>query len=179
MGYCYGKTTSGHIALCCDVCGTTGGVRKRLCPHFVLTDNSRTSTRQRIRHCSPNALCPACYDTYKATLHDQCKADAAAAQRGYDENQSRLDRGEKMLLSARGSWDRSVPKGFVGATFGGPPSSDSIHVLIPLSDYDRTETRSRWLSEFPATRPWILHPQATTDALPSDALPAAKEREAS
>lgn len=45
MGYSYERTSTGHRALCCDICGKAGGVRKQKCP---------------FGYCQAVAACPEC-----------------------------------------------------------------------------------------------------------------------
>lgn len=46
MGYSYERTYTGHMALCCDICGKSGGVRRRKCP---------------FGYCQAVAACSECY----------------------------------------------------------------------------------------------------------------------
>jgi len=57
MGFCYDS----HGRLCCDLCGSSGGVRKVRCP---------------VNWCSPIAVCPKCRTEgkLKSVDHSSCRA---------------------------------------------------------------------------------------------------------
>lgn len=152
MGYSY----SFDGKLCCDHCGKPGGVRKRKCPHFVLTDNARSKERARLSYCYPPALCEGCKEEQKATLHASCAANAAKSQEQYDAVQARLDSGDKLVLSAWGDWHETVPAGFVGVLFGGPRYEGHEYRLIPSGDYD--PGTKQFLSEYGDTQTWTQQP---------------------
>jgi hypothetical protein len=133
MGYSY----DWNNRLCCDSCGQSGGVRKRKCTQKVLTDSHRSETRFSINYCYPSALCSTCYQGCKTTLHDGCKEGAAKSQAQYDATQARLEAGEHLLISGRGSWAEDVPEGFVGATFAGNKYADHKDLLVPADLYEQ------------------------------------------
>jgi len=84
MGYCYeGKK------LCCDVCGCTGGVRKRKCPYG---------------YCQSPAVCGGCWKTYRVKFHSHCDEHCRAAKALYDAErvveQALLEEGHYVRRSA-------------------------------------------------------------------------------
>jgi hypothetical protein len=151
MGYCYGRNATGRMALACDRCGNVGGVRKRTCPHKVLTDSSR-GPRATLAYCTPSALCGGCFHEIGGSrvLHRDCKDAAAASQAEYDANQARLDAGELTVLAAWGDWHETVPAGMAGVLFGGRDGQRAV--LVPAADY-QPGTRP-WLSDYRDPDPW-------------------------
>ena len=144
MGYCY--TLDGK--LCCDGCGTHGnGTRKRTCPHKVHYANGGS-----LPYCQPAALCSACYETHKPTLHAGCKA--AAAQRTAEETAraARLAAGSYERKACWGSWHATVPDGMVGIVFEG--TQGKAWRLVTKDAYD---TQARWLEDYPHAQAWETH----------------------
>lgn len=146
MGYGYGRTASGRWALACDSCGKTGGVRKRTCPHKVLTDSLRSSRRHSIPYCYPSALCAGCYATHKATLHEGCAEGAARSTAQADAIEAGLDAGDLFVVSACGDWQKGVPLGMTAALFAG--RSGKREYLMPADLYDPSG-KAR-LSQYPS-----------------------------
>jgi hypothetical protein len=140
MGYCHDS----RGRLCCDACGQPGGVRKRLCPHFVTFPTVRG--RQRLRNCSPPALCPACFHREGGTvgIHGGCRAAAAKSQAEYDAIEAAWDAGESFIVSAT-----AVADGIVAVTFRG--LAGETRRLVPAADYDYQQ-RPR-LSDYPQAAP--------------------------
>ena len=118
MGYSYGYTAGGRMALSCQQCFHVGGVRKRPCP---------------VGYCPDAALCPVCYarerqDGTWATHH----ADCPRAHAQYEAEQA-AKRAEPTLWarSARGDWAEGVPAGMVEViTWAGTV------VLVPKGAYE-------------------------------------------
>ena len=151
MGYSYGRNAANRMALVCDGCGKVGGVRKRACKYTVLTDNLRSTTRQRIRYCYPPALCATCY-AQRGGLNgvhgEECRNGAAESQADYDATQARLNAGELHVISASGDWAEGVPAGHVRVTFAGAFGRNRVQVIMPESEYD--SSGKPWLSQYPA-----------------------------
>jgi hypothetical protein len=147
MGYC--RDSAGRLV--CDRCGNAGGVRRRTCPHKVLTD-SVAHARMTLPNCSPWALCATCFRVMGGNkgVHEGCAAEAAAAQARYDAIEAGLDAGELFVLSATSGERQGVPDGQVGVIFHG--RGGHVHVLVPAADYD-SSARPR-LSDYPTTVPW-------------------------
>lgn len=152
MGYSYSRTGS----LCCDKCGTTGGVRKRTCPHKVTYPQDGPG--RSLPYCPAPALCRPCWVELGGTrtLHAQCKEPA---RRATEENQRIADRiagGDLQVMSANGS---GVPAGMVGVTFA-PNRTDRWHEktyrLIDRDTYraQHATPGPTFLSDFPNAQPW-------------------------
>ena len=125
MGYSYGRTASGAMALSCDNCGHVGGVRRRRCPHTVLAD-SRRGSRHELRFCPSPALCADCFTKLSGTggVHAECAEGTRRAQEDYDAIERALDEGESFAISAYGDYHLAVPASMVGMTFQGPGRPD-------------------------------------------------------
>lgn len=140
MGYSY---AIGSNALCCDSCGRTGGVRKRSCTAYVLTDSLR-SARQRLRYCKPAALCVECYRGEGGVkMHGRCHAEVMSVQAEYDRIEAALDTGESFVVAAFGKADW-VPAGRTGLIFVG--RTGRIKGTVPKSKYPAAGRR---LSDYP------------------------------
>lgn len=141
MGY----STDNRGRLCCDNCGTAGGVRRRKCPHTVTTDNARSVDGRRhvLSYCPAPAVCAACWAQLggNAGVHGGCAEGAAASQADYDRTQARLDAGHVMVMSAAGSWHDDVPEGWVMLT-----GSDERAYLLPADDYGN---RGGFVDDYP------------------------------
>lgn len=122
MGYSYGRSASGRMALSCDNCGHVGGVSKRRCP---------------VNYCTPTALCRACNATVRqngtwAEWHVECPRMHAEYVAQQAEKAAHPD------LWARAAWSDSpahglnqAPKGMVRVlTYG-----DTI-VDVPQENYN-------------------------------------------
>ena len=153
MGYGYGRTASGRMALACDNCGAVGGVRKRTCPHMVHYVDMAD-----LPYCQPPAYCGPCWQKAGGNrIHDTCKAGAAKSNERESEHGRRLAAGELEVLTAWGDWHPAVPPGQVGVRFGGLGARTGHGPiefrLIPKADYDhRTK---HYLGDFPVATPWI------------------------
>jgi hypothetical protein len=128
MGYCYsgGK-------LCCDVCGSTGNVRKIKCP---------------FNWCQPIALCPACKATNKyhtKAVHISMGCDQR--EREFDERERRtkaiLANGLPVRWSAMGTDDGRVHVIFRNKNFEvkeayymSKKTYDAIDLLEPATPED-------------------------------------------
>lgn len=159
MGYTYGRTASGRMALACDNCGAVGGVCRRTCPHKVLGDSMRAVSGKRyaMPYCPAPALCGPCLSKLGGLhqLHRDCAAGAARAQAEYDETQRRLDAGEYQVVAAYGDWHELVPEGMVGVIFGGRDwgeTRNEIAVLVPKDAY--APSSRRWLTDYPMRFGW-------------------------
>ena len=132
MGYSY--TFNG--GLCCDNCGNSGGVRKRTCPHKVLTSSFRMvpAVRTKLPYCQPPALCSACYHELKPTLHADCADGAARIQAEYDRTEELLSSGAYLRTAAYGDWHKSVPTGRVGIAFRNRSGEESFY-HVPADEY--------------------------------------------
>lgn len=152
MGYSYDMNNR----LCCDGCSRSGGVRKRKCPHMVLTDSSR-GPRIEIHYCYPPALCDDCYRSRGGLrgVHGQhCADGAAASQAEYDADQAKLDAGDLMVLAAWGDWQDKVPEGMVGVKFGAYGQTSAYRLAWAESYQPRA---MRFLSDYPDAIEWHDH----------------------
>ena len=143
MGYGYGHTSSGRYALACDRCGTVGGVRKRPCPHKVLTDSAR-GPRTWLRYCPAPALCGECYRELgglRGVHPERCTKGAAASQAEYDARQARLDAGESMVVAAWNGPSADVVK---------VRCHDGAEYLIPIREYQ--QGRGGFVTDYPNAR---------------------------
>lgn len=145
MGYSF--DLSGR--LCCDHCGASGKVRKRVCPYKV---HDPASSGSGYPYCMPAALCSTCYQTHKATLHATCKDGAAASTARYRAEWDRLQAGDARVRSAFGSWHPLVPSGFVGVVFRDKDGGE-LYRLIPDADY-AGRMSSAFLGDFAQVHPW-------------------------
>lgn len=133
MGYSRDARTG---RLCCDGCGTTGGVRKRTCPYKVTCDSLR-GQRSTVAYCPPPALCPACYEKeggLRGVHPEGCKTGAAVMQAEADAVEAGLTAGESFVVSAFGDWHEDVPAGLVMVVFRG--RSGESRVLVEKDEYD-------------------------------------------
>ncbi len=132
MGYSYSNTG----ALCCDKCGTSGGVRKRKCTYKVL-GNSLRGNRISMHYCYPPALCIPCLKALggQTVLHKDCKEPAARSQAEADAIERQLDAGEAFAIAAWGSAYDHVPPGQVGVKYRS--RTGECYVLIAAADYAR------------------------------------------
>lgn len=137
--------------LCCDRCGTSGGVRRRTCPHTVLSDSLRGG-RQRLPWCSPPAYCSGCYKAAGGVhgIHDQHEAPAAEDQAKADAIEAALDAGESFVCAAWGDWAEGVPAGMAGVVFRG--RAGECLRLVPAAAYE-PGAKPR-LSDYPEAEPW-------------------------
>ena len=121
-----------HGRLCCDNCGNAGGVRKRTCPHRVLTDSLR-GPRAPLPYCYPPALCPQCWHKIGgAQLHADWREGAAQGETQHDATESLLDTG-KALSSA---------PGVTSTPWQGPRSMTPAHRPAGRPPRSRRVTRS-------------------------------------
>jgi hypothetical protein len=139
MGYSFDMR--GRI--CCDWCGTSGGVRKRTCPHMVSDE-----TGHALPYCPAPALCAACYKKFgpSKVLHADCKVGAEAAQRDYDNARKRLADGDWQVRAAYGTWHDKVPDHMTMIMVRNREGTER-HYLIPADEYDYG--KKRWLSDYP------------------------------
>jgi hypothetical protein len=138
MGYGFGYSNSGRMALSCDSCGKVGGVRKRKCPYKVSHDGYQ------LPYCPAPALCSDCYKSHgglRGVHGDACKQGAAASQAEEDAKQAKLAAGDMQPVSAWGDWQEGVPAGMVGVLYRG--LNDAAYYLLPKEAY---ESRP-WFSE--------------------------------
>ena len=142
MGYSY--DLRGRLA--CDSCGSCGQTRKRTCPARV-----RYAGGGSLPYCQPAALCPACYQRHKATLHAGCREGAAKRTAEEAAKQARLAAGELEVAAAWGSWQPTVPEGYVGVCFRGLGGAE-VYRLIRKAEYDPSVRR--YLSEYAETGDW-------------------------
>jgi hypothetical protein len=151
MGYVYRGGS-----LVCDGCTSTGA-KLRECTYFVTEPNG-----QRLRYCSPVALCDGCLAKVggRAGLHAKCKEGAARSQAGSDAKAARLAAGELFVSSALSGRTWYVPAGLTGVQFSGRAGAQTWR-LVPHEDYDR-EYRAKGLmlalSDFPGALPWEDNP---------------------
>lgn len=103
MGYSY-AVVSGHKSnlLCCDVCGTAGGVRKHKCP---------------FNWCQAIALCPACHKAHpeytSVETHQGCESAHAKFHAQEQHKRDLLAAGKAVRCSAS-SWSvaaKMLPNG--------------------------------------------------------------------
>lgn len=147
MGYVYRDG-----ALVCDKCSSKGA-ELRLCPFSVKEPNG-----QRLRYCSPSALCDGCFAEIggNAVLHAKCRQGARDSQAESDARGARLAAGEQFVSSALSGRSWYVPAGLVGAEFRGLNGAQTW-LLIPEADY-RREYRAKGLmlavSDFPGAQVW-------------------------
>ena len=154
MGYGYGRTASGRMALACDNCGAVGEVRKRACPHMV-----RSHDLPDLHYCPAPALCGPCWEKLgRQRVHDGCRAGAATSNERERERTRRLTLGELEVLAAWGDWHAAVPTGQAGVLFGGLGARtarlDARHEyrLVPKADYD--PRAKHYLADYPDAMPW-------------------------
>jgi hypothetical protein len=154
MGYSYGYNyrSGKYNLLVCDGCGKTTAdgvkaVRKRTCPHKVLTDSHNNGHRYPLPYCYPSALCSGCYATHKATLHATCAEGAATSNAEADAIEAALDAGELFVSCAFGDWADGVPAGKSLVTFTGRGGANKINVLIDAADYAPGSKKK--LSDYP------------------------------
>lgn len=151
MGYVYRDGS-----LVCDKC-TSKGAEPRLCPYFVTEPSG-----QRLRYCSPSALCAGCFAEIGGRLHAKCKQGARDSQAENDSKSARLAAGEQFISSALSGCTWHVPEGLVGASFDGRGTVKTWR-LIPQADYHR-EYRAKGLmlalSDFPGAAVWEDDPDA-------------------
>jgi hypothetical protein len=140
MGYCYDMR--GRI--CCDACGDSGQTRKRTCPHKVSYPNGGS-----LPYCPAPALCSACYEKHKATLHQDCKEGAAKSTARYAAEAARVQSGDPQVKAAFGDWHEKVPKGFVGVLFEDKDRRE-IYKLMPANHY----LGGGFLGDYTSAEPW-------------------------
>lgn len=155
MGYSYGRTYSGRYALACDNCGTVGGVRKRKCPHTVLTDSIRSvnGQRHRLPYCPAPAVCSPCLKELGGSrkIHENCAEPAAKSQAEYDAAEALWLTGEPVVVSAIRTDDETWTK----VTFYQRLPDNTRRELvryIPAIDY-AARGRRGWLRDFPLALP--------------------------
>ncbi len=146
MGYGYGPR-----GLCCDNCGTSGGVRKRPCTYKVQGTSLHMPNGQRcapIPYCPPPALCSPCLKELGGSrkIHAGCREGAEDMQARYDAEQAKLDAGEYVVTSAYGSWAEWVPEDKTGVIFANG-TGERLRVLVDADDYD--PSTKRFLSDYP------------------------------
>ena len=140
----HASRSSARALLCCEVCGASGGVRRKRCPYVVRGSSERSPEGQRhtLPYCSASALCSSCTVSHRA-----CRELAAEKQLGEDARQVRLDHGEHVVVCRRGDWADGVATGYVECTFGGRVwGGDVVVVDLPnmaAALYD-------WLEDIPA-----------------------------
>lgn len=149
MGYGYGWTETGRMALACDKCGNVGGVRKRTCPYKVSSSAHRSTGRYTLPYCPAPALCSPCYKALGGLrgVHGQsCAEGAAAMQATEDAEQAALDAGDLLVAAAWGDWAEGVEPGYVKVKFTGNGREVERHMpkalyepgkIKRLSQYDR------------------------------------------
>ncbi len=153
MGYGFGRTASGRMALACDNCGAVGEVRKRTCPHKVHYHDGAD-----LPSCMAPALCGPCWEKLgRQKMHDGCRAGAAIANERERERTRRLTAGDMEVMTAWGDWHPAVPAGMVGVWVGGLGArrngGHTEYRLVRKADYDhRTK---HYLSDYPVATPWI------------------------
>ena len=89
MGYSYGYTAGGRMALSCQQCFHVGGVRKRPCP---------------VGYCPDAALCPVCYARERTRSTRRSKPPSGRSRR-----YGRDRRAEIGPRGYRPGWSRSSP----------------------------------------------------------------------
>jgi hypothetical protein len=146
MGYSYGRTKSGSMALACDNCGNVGGVRKRPC-RYKVTMNGRAP----LPYGPAPAVCADCFKRLGGTrgLHgEDCRKGAEWAQAKDDAEVARLKAGDYIVRSAAGSWHKDVPAGQVLVMF---EASDGtvLNKFMPAETY----RNGGWLSDYPEAIP--------------------------
>lgn len=119
MGYCY----DAHNRLCCDVCGTAGGVRKIPC---------------KFGYCPATALCAACRSSAatRAAIRDHCEANCRQASEDYarrqDERRTALEAGAYVRDWATGSFVGGFDVCKVGFHNA---AGDEIVLTVPTAAY--------------------------------------------
>jgi len=154
MGYSYGRSASGRMALSCDHCGQVGGVRKRKCPFKVMDSGLRTKgVRYALSYCPAPAYCAKCFSANGGSkgIHEFCQEPARKAQEKYDAERAKLEAGELHVTSAYGDWCASVSKGWVGVVFADLEGNE-VFVEIAQEQYD--PGKKPWLSDYPARFAW-------------------------
>jgi hypothetical protein len=149
MGYGYGWTETGRMALACDNCGTVGGVRKRTCPYEVTSSSHRSSGRYSMPYCPAPALCAGCYKANGGLrgVHGQsCAEGAASMQATEDAVEAALDAGDLLVAAAWGDWAEGVEPRYVKVKFTGRGAEAELH--MPEAMYDPGAVKR--LSEYQA-----------------------------
>lgn len=152
MGYSYGHNPkTGRMALACDACPAVGGVRKRRCPHLVADEYGRE-----LPYCTAPALCDACWQARRATLHDACAEPARAASAECAARRERIAAGDLPVRAAWGDWSPGVPEGWTLVLFGPHlPDAPEHWRLVPAGEY-----RGRgFLSDYPGAVETDVRPQ--------------------
>lgn len=150
MGYCYTSPKGrSRGRLCCDACPSSTGVRKRTCPHKVITPAGHS-----LPYCPAPALCAACWTTRK-TYHSGCKAKADAATARYALEAARDQEGDLAVRTCWGDWLKGVPAGHVLILFADLGHTRREYRLALSEHYDST----KYLSEHPNLLPTTLAPE--------------------
>jgi len=122
MGYCYERTSSGRLSLCCDACGKAGA-RKVHCPY---------------RHCPAVALCKECRagepgrDFKRYHVENDCKGKHEAFVAKLAETERRIAAGEFLRCAASSG---EAPDGWVKVWFRGANEAERIRYM-PKASYD-------------------------------------------
>jgi hypothetical protein len=146
MGY----STDRSGRLCCDSCGTAGGVRKRTCTQLVTLENGH-----KIPYCPAPAYCAECFKAKGGSrgVHGEtCREGAARSSERYAHERARLEAGDLRVRSAFGSWHETVPEGYAGVIFQGLDEEETYR-LIPIVLYDQ-RGESPFLSDLATSYPW-------------------------
>ena len=154
MGYSYGRSASGRMALSCDHCGVVGGVRKRRCPFKVSDSGLRSKgVRHTVSYCPAPAYCDKCFSANGKTkgIHEFCEAPAKAAQAKYDAERAKLEAGELHVVSAFGDWCASVALGYVGVVFS---SLWGTEVFAQVEEGEYSASQKPWLSDYEFVKGW-------------------------
>ena len=145
MGYSYGRTASGRLALSCGACGKLGGVRKRTCEYRVYYADGTS-----LPYCPAPALCGPCFAERRVSLHADCRESAARSTEKEAAKGRRLAAGDSIVAARWGDWHETVPTGKVGAVYR---AADGTETWI-LTDEAHMP---RWLSEAMLAEPWMPH----------------------
>lgn len=151
MGYGYGWSDSGRMALACDQCGAVGGVRKRPCRFKVSHDGYS------LPYCPAPALCNPCFKGLggsKGVHGERCREGAEVSQRAEDERQAGLAAGRLLRRGAWGSWHENVPEGWVGVAFHG--QGDVVEYrLVADEEYGVGGDGGCWMDGYETAREWV------------------------
>lgn len=147
MGYGYGRTMRGGMALACDGCGEAEGrTRKRRC-RFTVTHDGHA-----LPYCSAPALCPDCWDRKgkgRGVHGERCRKGAETSQAREDAKVARLATGDARVTSAI-----RIEEDWTGVTFRDAEGRETLR-LVPAHEYhERNEDHGLWLSDYPLTAPW-------------------------
>jgi hypothetical protein len=154
MGYAYGYSAAGRMALACDSCGKVGNVRKRTCVHRVEYPQDGAAART-LPYCQPPALCAPCLKDRGGirALHAGCEEGARLSTAEHHATAARIAAGDLQVMTAWGSWHAAVPEGMTGVMFARSRTAGwpgQTYRLVPADHYQN----GGFLADYPGAQPW-------------------------